>query len=200
MTLLDTFLQAKTRPLILCDIDDTLAWASEAIEIALNARYGLQRTVSQELMYPPGATLAGTQAAWLRELQHTSTFYTNIAPDWHAIDAINTLNDAGYHVTVATHRLPAMTQVTNAWLDHYGVQRDDTLVGPGQKEHFAEKHPDSVVAFDDCPRRAVSLPKHGALLWMPRRPWTPAWCDTVNGVHVFTDWAQPLAALGVIVA
>lgn len=190
------FTQAAAKPAIVCDIDNTLSFEREAECTALNARFGLRQRASDLQQYRLAAYINPTQDAWLKQLRRTAAFWLNLAPDWRGIDALAALHRAGFFIVVATHRHPTQRSVTQAWLGQWGVLFDSLLVGPGNKEGYVTQHPGSVV-FDDNPQSAVTIPAAGGTVWLPQRPWTPAWCDNVVGAHVFTDWSTPLTALGV---
>lgn len=191
------FEQARARPIVLCDVDGTLAFEAQASLTALNARFGTHYLVAQQTAYPRSSAFPTDQGAWLKAMRETTTtFWLNLAPDKDALNALAALRRSGVEVVVASNRPAVMKQTTASWLGQHGVDYDQLLVGDGVKAAFAAAH-SGVVAFDDDPRKALELPPLGVTLWMPRRPWTPSWCSLSKTVHVFTDWAEPLASLGV---
>lgn len=191
------FTQAAAKPPIVCDIDNTISFEREAECVALNARFqGLNLLASGLKQYHIKSYLNSTQAEWLKGLRRTAAFWLNQSPDWRGIDALAALQKAGFFIVIATHRQPTQRAATQTWLEQWGVPFDTLLVGPGNKQGYTEQHPGAVV-FDDDPQSALTIPAAGGTVWLPARPWTPVWCDRIQGAYVFTDWSQPLGSLGV---
>jgi hypothetical protein len=180
----------------MCDIDNTLSFASEAVVAALNARFGLSMKAMEQKVYRISTTLPVEQGMWLDSWCKSSIFYTNMAPDFHAVDAAARIRAAGYELVIATNRDPSMQLTTAQWLSDWGIGYDQLLLGPTVKIDFCKAHPNTV-AIDDDPAKAVLLPPLGATLWMPARPYTPTWVQAVKNVHVFSDWSDVLIGLGV---
>lgn len=185
-----------SRPTVMCDIDNTLNFAYCAYASAVNSRFNENFTAAKQQMYDFSSSLPSDQGIWLKSMHKNALMYANMAPDFRGIDALTALKSNGFRVIIATNRDPAMKGVTVQWLDQWNIPRDDLLVGPDVKVDYVTANPNTV-AIDDDPAKAVLLPPHGATLWMPQRPWTPAWCSNVIGVHVFTQWSQVLENLGV---
>jgi hypothetical protein len=194
------FFHELSRPLVVCDIDNTLAFHAEAICCALNARFGTNRTPATLTAYPFGSFLPPDEAAWLARFCARDAWAANMAPDLRAIEALNAIHAAGHPVTVASDRNPLIADATRDWLDAWGVQRDGSVLeGPGSKRTaLASCGPGSpAVLVDDDPRQWLLAARAGVEVWSPRRPWTPAGWESYRNVRVFTGWSEPLGWLGI---
>lgn len=200
MDLGQIFAAELSRPLIVCDIDNTLAFQAEAVCTALNARFGTARTPSALAAYPFGVLLGPDEARWMDQFTGRDSWVACLAPDRDAIRALNATGSAGSTVVVASDRRPALAAATVAWLDASGVRRDrDVLQGPGSKQAALSGCSPSRpgILVDDDPRAWLTIARPGVQVWSPKRPWTPAGWASYPGVRVFTSWAEPLAWLGV---
>ena len=194
--LFGAFTAAKERPTMLIDIDGTIGFSIPSLVASLNARFGVDLLVTDWTRYNFQTSLTPEQSEWVNRQHLSKTFHLNLTPDWHGIDAVNTLFTAGFYVVIATNRDPVLTGVTETWLDQWGVKRSLTLVGPTTKVDYCKAHPNTV-AVDDDPAKIALLPPLGVPLWMPRRAYTPSWAESAKDVHVFDDWATVLASVGV---
>ncbi len=193
------FADASSKPTIMCDIDNTIAFASESLMSALNARFNLNLLASEQWTYRVETTLTPEQAAYCIKLHTSAIYFANIAPDWHAIDAVARLKTAGFPLVIATNRVATLRTATANWLAEWGVEYDELIIGPTAKVDYARTHP-NVVAIDDDPAKIALLPPLGVTLWLPDRPYTPPWAENVKDVHVFTDWNEVLLGVGVTTA
>ena len=194
------FFHELSRPLVVCDIDNVLAFHAEAVATALNARFGTSRTPATLTAYPFGSFLPPDEAAWLARFCARDAWAANMAPDLRAIGALNAIHAVGHPVTVASDRNPLIADATRDWLDSWGVQRDGSVLeGPGSKRAaLTSCGPGSpAVLVDDDPRAWLTTARAGVEVWSPKRPWTPAGWESYRGVRVFTSWAEPLGWLGV---
>jgi hypothetical protein len=194
------FAAEATRPLFVCDIDNTLAFFAEAVCVAVNARFGASYLLSRMTSYNLTALLTPEQAAWLSTHTARDPWYLNLAPDHSAIGALRTIRDAGNRVVIASDRPAAAAQATTTWLDQYGVPRDgQVLQGPGSKRTaLAASGPASpAVLIDDDPAKWLTIARPGVQVWCPARPWTPPTWRQYPNVRVFTDWAEVLAGRGI---
>ena len=194
------FFSQASRPLVVCDIDNVLAFHAEAVCCALNARSGTNRTPATLTAYPFGSFLPPDEAAWLSRFCSRDAWAANMAPDLKAITALSAVRSSGCPVTVASDRNPLIADATRDWLDSWGVQRDGTVLeGPGSKRAaLASCGPTSPgVLLDDDPRQWLLAARAGVEVWSPKRPWTPAGWESYRNVRVFTSWDEPLGWLGV---
>lgn len=195
--LLDVFTQSATKPTVMCDVDNTLAWTMNHTLGMLNARFGTNMVLADVTVYHFAANLPLEQSIWVKQQYERSITYATVPPDYHAIDAINALHDQGFHVVVATSRASQMRSVTVNWLSEWGVKYDEVIVGPTVKVDYVRTHPGRLLAIDDDPATALSLTPLGAEVMIPDRTYTPAWCRSskISGVQVFTDWGEVLKRL-----
>lgn len=188
--LLDVFTKSATKPTVVCDIDNTLAWTLNVTLVMVNASYHTNFTLKDIDAYHFEANLPLEESMWIKQQYSLPITYANVPPDYHAIDAINTIYDRGYHVTIATSRATKMLTVTRDWLNEWGVKYHELLVGPTVKVDYAKEH-SNLFVIDDDPATALNLAPYGAEVWIPERTYTPSWCrsSSMSGVQVFTDWS-----------
>jgi hypothetical protein len=194
------FAAEAARPLVVCDIDNVLAFHAEAVCVAVNARFGASYLLARMTAYPIARLLPSEQAAWLSAHTARDPFLLNLAPDHAAISALGTVRDAGHRIVIASDRPAAVADTTTAWLDQYAVPRDgQVLQGPGSKRTaLAASSPASpAVLIDDDPAKWLTIARPGVQVWCPARPWTPPGWRQYPHVRVFTDWAELLGALGI---
>ena len=194
------FSHELSRPLVVSDIDNVLAFHAEAVCTALNARFGTNRTPSSLTAYPFGTFLGPEAAAFLDRLCARDSWAAGMAPDFKAVAAVNAIHAAGCPVTVASDRNPLIADATRDWLDSWGVQRDGSVLeGPGSKRAaLASCGPGSPgILVDDDPRQWLLTARAGVEVWSPRRPWTPAGWASYRGVWVFDSWTEVLERLDV---
>lgn len=192
------FLEDFNRPDLAFDIDGVLAFFMECTLASLNAKFGTRYAITQVLNYWMEDWLPPDQAAWLGDLFANPAFYTNLAPDYAAIAALQGFKAAGFHVIVTSDRPAEMQPVTAAWLQRFEVDYDVLVLhGRQSKKEVVEAHgPDRpLYFFDDDPRKVGWLPKPGVELWLPVRPWTPDGVDQVENVHSFDAWDKVRATL-----
>jgi len=196
-----TLASAILRPSLLFDIDGVLGFLTETIVAALNAHFGLNLVVSDMRNYWIEDDLEPDQSKWLIEQFQRGVFYENVAPDYSAIAAVQALHHDGYEVIVSSDRPPETTRdATIRWLKKWRIPYDQlVLQGRGGKVAIAAAHgpSDPLWAFDDDPRKAMTIPRPGVELWIPLRPWTPKGIGDRPGVHPFDAWTDVLKAAGV---
>lgn len=194
------FAAAATRTLIVCDIDNTLAYHAEAACAAVNARFGTGYLAAGMTSYPITARFTAEQRQWLAGHTVRDPWILNLAPDREAIGALGAIRRAGHRVLIATDR-PALTATaTGRWLDAHQVPRDGQILrGPGSKgAALAERGPASPgVLVDDDPAKWLTIARAGVQVWCPRRPWTPPQWRQYPNVRVFDQWTELLGALGI---
>jgi uncharacterized HAD superfamily protein len=195
-TLSDVFTKSASKPTVLCDVDNTLAWTMNQSLAMLNGMFGTNYVLADVNVYHFLANLPLTQSNWMKQQFKRSTTYVNIAPDFHAIDAINELAARDYKIVIATSRAADMQSVTEAWLSEWGVKSDEVLVGPTAKQEFVQAN-SNVVAIDDDPSTALNLASAGANVLIPDRTYTPLWCKSsrMQNVRVFYTWDDVLNQL-----
>jgi uncharacterized HAD superfamily protein len=194
--LYDVFVKSASKPTVLCDVDNTLAWTQNQLLAMLNAVFGTNLKLSEITVYHFEANLPLEQSTWLKQQYLRSITFANVAPDFHAIDAINTIHDRGYQVVIGTSRDSKLQGVTKQWLDEWGVKYDDLRVGTTAKQDYARTN-SNLVAIDDDPSAALDLANLGAEVLVPDRTYTPEWCKSSNikNVQVFNDWNTVLTRL-----
>ena len=194
--LYSVFAKSAQRPTIMCDVDNTLAWSMNQSLGMLNAMFHTNISLQDVTVYHFEANLPFEQSTWLKKQYARSTTYVNVAPDFHAIDAINTLHDRGYNVVIATSRDSQMKSVTENWLNEWGVKHNDLFVGPTVKSEYVTANK-NVVAIDDDPSTALELAALGAKVFIPERTYTPLWCKSskMTTVQVFSVWDTVLNQL-----
>lgn len=194
------FTAAAGRPTIISDIDGVLAFTSEAVTAAVNARFGLSLLVREQATYSLAPRLTRDQAAWVDGLFGRGPFLSNLAPDAHALDSLDVLHDAGFEVLVCTERPLAAHTATAAWLSDWDVSHDELLMpGPGGKPAaLAGYGPDNpAVLLDDDPSKWLTVARPGVPVWTPRRPWTPTTWARYENVWVFDRWDELVSRLGI---
>jgi len=190
---IEAFLSKATRRSVVCDIDGTLAFTKEAAASAVNARWGLSVDAAKLRSYRMEDTLTRFEAQWLRSLFADPKFYINVAPDFHAIDALRQLRDDGVHVTIASDRPAVVKDVTVAWLNQWDVGYDAAVLdGPGSK---AKALTPPAVLIDDDPATWLTIAKDGVDVFTPERSYTPPVWDNYPHVWVFTSWADVVETL-----
>lgn len=193
------FLAIARRPIVVTDIDGVLAFLTEVICTALNARFDLDLSVAEMTTYRIEDLLPADQRAWLEAQFQRGSFYDDAPPDFHAIDALGAIRAAGLHTVVASDRAPDPTRVTTErWLKRWDVSYDELgLYGRGGKQRilaeYGPEHP--AILIDDDPAKAVTIARPGVQVWSPRRPWTPIDCHTYPNYWVFDSWTQVLDRL-----
>lgn len=197
----DQLLASIQRPTIVCDIDGVLGFLTEAAVTALNAHFNLSLVVSDMTSYWIEDTLPPVQRQWLTAQFARGVFYSNVAPDYSAIAALDGLHAAGLHIIVSSDRPPATTaQATTAWLNKWRVPYDELrLEGRGGKVKILSAYGPSnpAVLIDDDPAKALTVVHPGVQVWSPERPWTPTNWQRYPGYWVFPSWDAVLQRLGV---
>lgn len=194
------FATEATRPAVVCDIDNVLAYQAEAMCTAVNSRFGTSYLTSGAATYPVANQFTAEQRQWLTAVAARDPWILNLAPDQQAIAALTTIRRAGHRITIATDRAAATAATTTRWLDAHQVPRDrQAIEGPGSKRQaLAANGPASpAICVDDDPSKWLTLARPGVEVWCPRRPWTPATWRQYPNVRVFTDWAEVLGRLGI---
>lgn len=189
------FMAQLAKPLVVCDIDGVLAdWGFGAVA-AVNAKYG--EDYGYDDITDRHDWLPKKQQKWFDEYRESEDYYRGLAPAEDAIAALGSLRDAGYRVWVVSDRSPDLADVSNAWLDRWGVPREETHIQHGYKAMLASQaSPVDPVAFiDDNPRHVKDLPGPGRTLYLLRRPWNLGAGDGVEGVRPVATWLEVLAAL-----
>jgi hypothetical protein len=189
------FVAAASVPLVVCDVDNVLAFEAQAVCTALNARFGTNRTTGTLTAYPFGPLLHPDEAQWLAAFTARDAWALNITPDRDAIRALAAIKDTGHSVVIASDRPAPLGDATGAWLAANGAGGCGTrLGGPGSKSTaLAGCSPDSPgILLDDDPRCWLTVARAGVQVWSPKRPWTPAGWRNYPNVRVFSSWAEPL--------
>lgn len=197
---------AATRPTLIWDVDNVLAFTGEAICGALNARFGSDYDVMTQTFYQgtllPGQ-LPGGQASWLMAELATFRIFATCAPDWRAIDTMTAAQAAGYHCWIVTERAPDLAAKTADWLKSWGVRNPPavTAVGVGNKprvissRYGAYRLPGSAaVLIDDNPLTRMTVAREGLDVWLPARPYNGG--PERPHTRSFTDWQQARYWLG----
>lgn len=196
----DAFRAAAARPLVVSDIDGVVAFFAEAVATAVNARFGTALLAHQFTTWRIEDMLPREQADWVSALCKQPRFYANLAPDLAAAGALAAMRTAGLHVAVSSDRDVSVREATTAWLDRWGVERDELhMDGPGSKDTLLAGYgPDRpAVLIDDSPVKWLTLARPGVQVWTPARPWTPGNWAQYRNVWVFDSWAQVLDRLGI---
>jgi hypothetical protein len=192
------FTAAASRPTVVSDLDGVLAFTTEAALTAVNARFGLNLLVDEQVTYSLAQRLNREQGMWLTGLFSRSTFLANLAPDGHALDALDAMHAAGIEVLLCTERPPSTKTATAAWLSTWDVSHDDLLMpGPGGKPAALAAYgpANPAVLIDDDPSKWLTVARPGLPVWTPRRPWTPTTSAAYANVWVFDSWDQVLSRL-----
>lgn len=167
------------RPTLVFDVDGILAFTSEALCVALNARFGTSYSPMSQGFFPGSLRidrLPDTQGNWIAGEMGQPGFVSTYAPDFRAIDTLTAAFDAGFECLIATERNPALQEATEQWLHEWGGPPVEVnAVGHGNKPAFmasryGENRP--AVLVDDDITKAISVPGPGVQVWMPERPWT----------------------------
>jgi hypothetical protein len=194
------FAAEATRPLVVCDIDNVLAYQAEAVCTAVNARFGTSYLVERMTTYPVANLLEPEQRQWLVAASVRDPWILNMAPDREAIAALNTIRRSGHRIVIASDRPAQCAAATVRWLDAHQVPRDDQILnGPGSKQRaLAACGPATPgILADDDPSKWLTIARPGVEVWCPRRPWTPQQWRQYPNVRVFTVWAELLNRLGI---
>lgn len=194
------FAAEAARPLVVCDIDNVLAFHAEAACTAVNARFGTSYLASRMLTYPIANQLEPEQRQWLATQSVRDPWILNLAPDRDALMALRKIHEARHRVVIASDRPPVVAKATARWLDSNAVLRDgQVLDGPGSKRTVLASSGQGVLAvlLDDDPAKWLTIARPGVEVWCPRRPWTPQGWRQYPNVRVFTDWAEVLGRLGI---
>lgn len=192
----DIFARMMRRPVVIFDIDDTIAFSSEAFMCALNAAFDTRYLAGEVAGGDWSVHLTGQQDAWLSAQKTQSDIYENIAPNWHGIDTMVYAKQLGYVVMIASARSSALHDVTMQWLTRWNVPYDSlNLLGTGRKPDwirgkFGPGNP--AILIDDQPRQWLAA-GDGVSVWTPRHPRTPS--RAPDGVWIFDDWESVRAAL-----
>lgn len=194
------FAAEASRALVVCDIDNTLAYQAEAECTAVNARFGASYLVTMMATFPTTNLFTPDQRGWLEQVKHRDPWVANLAPDREAISALRLIHDAEHRVVVSSDRDPVEGVATVRWLDAHAVRRTgQVLEGPGSKRRVlagcGPANPGLLI--DDSPEKWLTVARPGVGVWCPRRPWTPPSWRQYPNVHVFDDWAEVLARLGI---
>ncbi|WAL67137.1 hypothetical protein ORV05_04935 [Amycolatopsis cynarae] len=193
------FTAMASRPTIITDIDNVLAFFVEAAVTALNVHFGTSLTAGEVHVWPMGKMLMPALSVWLEEQLRRGVFYSNLAPDFTAISAINTLHGQGYRVLATSDRPQAVAEPTRRWLEQWGVEVDEVLLyGPGSKqrvirdEGFDARNP--AILIDDDPAKAL-LARPGVAVWSPLRPWSLPGDVPIHDYWIFPSWDAALDRL-----
>lgn len=180
------------KPALFFDIDGVLAFQPEGDILAVNARFGSSWLVADATRFPFASMLPVVQASWLHA--NRAQVCANLAPDTIAASVVRKAVKAGYDVTIATERHPALHDLTAAWLAYWDIPYGALeVVGPGGKDALLEPYGkgDPCLLVDDSPLNA-RLAQPGTDVWQPARPYN----DGGDGVTRFGDWRDLKKALG----
>lgn len=194
------FTTEATRPLVVSDIDNTLAYQAQAECTAVNSRFGTSYLTTMMATFPTANLFEPEQRQWLTAVKHRDPWLLNLAPDREAIGALRLIRSGGHRVVVSSDRHPAEAATTVRWLDANNVPRNDQVLnGPGSKRAVlaANGPANPGILIDDAPEKWLTIARPGVEVWCPRRPWTPPSWRQYPNVHVFDDWAEVLGRLGI---
>lgn len=190
--------QITQYPLIVSDIDNTLARLAEVEISIINTVFAEQYKMSQWTSY--NGPFTPEESLWLDTRRENPTFFTNLPPDTEAINALQILANEGYPIAVGSNRPAQIGSVSSRWLDDHNVPRDKELfAGSSSKQQLLAGNGVSLpgILFDDSPLQWLLIPRPGIEVWSPRRPWTPENVWQYSGVRVFDSWSEPLSWLGI---
>ena len=162
------------------DVDGILSFTSEALVVALNARFGTAYSVMTQDFFPGTLRidrLPDVHGSWIAGEMSRPEFALSYAPDFRAIDTLRDASEAGFECLVATERPPALQEATEAWLHSWGAPPVPVhAVGHGNKpafmaEQFAEGHYPAILV-DDNPVTWMTIARPGVQVWSPERPYT----------------------------
>ncbi len=176
-----------------------IGFLTEEIVAALDAHFGLDLVVSQMTTYWIEDNLKPDQEKWLVAQFNRPVFYSNVAPDYSAIAALDAIHKGGYEIIVSSDRPTNCRDATIDWLVKWRVAYTELiLLGKGGKLSIARKHgpDDPLILIDDDPKKMKTVPAPGVQVWAPQRPWTPLDWKKYEGVWVFKTWAEVLERLG----
>lgn len=194
------FTTEATRPLVVSDIDNTLAYQAQAECTAVNSRFGTSYLTTMMTTFPTANLFEPEQRQWLTAVKHRDPWLLNLAPDREAISALRLIRGHGHRVVISSDRHPAEATTTVRWLDANNVPRNgQVLNGPGSKRAVlaANGPANPGILIDDAPEKWLTIARPGVEVWCPRRPWTPPSWRQYPNVHVFDDWAEVLGRLGI---
>lgn len=183
-------------PSLIVDIDDTIAFSSQAAMTAVNAAFDTRYLASDIAGAQWDNVLDRQQRQWLSIQLGKSGIYQNIAPNYHAIDVLSFARKIGFHIHITSARDPSLTDISREWLDQWQVPYDAmTLVGSGRKLDWIRGRygPDNrAIIIDDKPQQWLAA-GNGISVWTPHLPKTPP--HAPPGVWIFDDWELVRAAL-----
>ena len=198
--LASVFLEALTRPVVICDIDGILAdYESGACE-AVNGHFGTSYSPMAWWEWDP--PFAPDECEWLWSERHTDpAFFMAMSPHRDAIATLTHLVQLDYRITVSSERPVEAAAATVAWLDFYGVPRNDThLQGAGGKVALCSQHGPSnpAVLIDDSPRRWVDCAGPGVniLAYIPPHPHFARPLQYPEHVQPFSSFNEVPALVG----
>lgn len=190
------FVNTLSLPALIVDIDDTIAYSSEATMGAVNAAFDTRYLASDIAGAEWDNVLDRQQRQWLSVQLSKSDIYQNIAPNYHAIDVLSFARKIGFHINITSARDPSLTEVTSAWLERWQVPYDGlSLVGRGRKVDWVRGRygpQNQAILIDDKPQQWLAA-GNGISVWTPRLPKTPT--HAPPGVWIFDDWELVRAAL-----
>jgi hypothetical protein len=161
------------------DVDGILSFTSEALVVALNARFGSTYSVMTQDFFPGTLRidrLPDVHGSWIAGEMLTPGFAMSYAPDFRAIDCLRDASEAGFDCVIATERAPALAAATEAWLHDWGAPPVTVhALGHGNKpafmaENYGEGRP--AILIDDNPVTWMTIARPGVQVWSPERPYT----------------------------
>lgn len=172
------------RPLILCDIDGTLAAYRHGLIQGINSKFKLNMDVEDMPYHGQGLV----NKKWLKKWHKNEINALNLAPCSGACEGLSKLFDAGFSVTIASLRNPTLKEVTRLWLTRNNVRYDQLVMNGSQsKLDVILSTEGNIVWFDDLPEnwQYASQRIH---IYCPKQPYTPT--DIPDNVTVFDRWDQ----------
>ena len=124
----------EPKPLIVCDIDGTLANTIAMYSLAMKLVYGVDVLPENWTSYDLNGSIN------LHDIMHDKDILRRLPPFTETIDVINQAYNLGYPVIICTDREPELKKLTYRWLKTYGVQFHDLRVGKGNKEYLSQIH------------------------------------------------------------
>ena len=199
-------------PHLSIDVDGTLALTMHALCSAVNAKCKTDYTYfdCKALLWHDNFADNPAAMEWAQTFisyehgSHAATigFYKSVAPDYAAIAAVQQMHAQGVHINVATHRDPALEDITRWWLKKWNVPYDGLYVGPQSKPNLASAYdfagPAKLVFVDDGPALIEILADaDDAFIYLLRRPNTNV-ADSGKNWQVIDTWQPVLECAHVV--
>jgi hypothetical protein len=113
---------------------------------------------------------------------HSNQHSDDYLPYPEAGNFLTSLQESGYHITIASHRSPDYRKQTEKWLDKHGLVHDELHLS-FQKTQLFDSFTDVVV--DDSPHVLEKAVDKGVMAVGLRFPWNRDYSD--NGIILFSN-------------